>query len=372
MRIGIDAHAAEEEGSGNCTYIRNLIRALLAMGAEHEYVLYITDRKHRFYGELPKRPNVRLKELRFRHPLLRIPFCLGPATYEDALDILHVQYIAPPIHRGKGIATIHDLGFLHVPRTFSRFFVWRSTFLIRRTARRAARVITGSEYSKRDIVRTYGLEDRKVDIVACGVAPDFFQVIDPGQILGLLAKYKIRQPYILSVNRLNPRKNMVSLARAFQRAKSMNRLAHQLVIVGKKDFEAAKIIGLIQDIDRHDIVLTGFVPDEDLPALYSGAEMFIYPSLFEGVGLPVLEAMAAGVPVVTSDTSSLPEILGGAGMVVDPGNEDAMAGAMARLAQDEALREEYRNKGRRRSREFTWEAAARKILKIYEDVGNEF
>lgn len=371
MRIGIDAHAAEGDGSGNCTYIRNLIRALIAVGADHEYVLYITDRKHRFYGELPRRRNVRLRELRFRHPLLRIPFCLGPATYRDALDVLHVQYIAPPFHRGKGIATIHDLGFLHVPRTFSRFFVWRSKFLIRRTARKAARVITGSGYSKKDIVQTYGLEDRKVDVVPCGIAPDYFIAVDPGQIRSILAKYKIRQPYILAVGRLNPRKNMVSLARAFRRAKSESRLPHQLVIAGKEDFKAAKIIDAIQDIDRRNIVLTGFVPEEDLPALYSGAEMFIYPSLFEGAGLPVLEAMAAGVPVITSDTSSLPEILGDAGMVVDPGNEDAMAGAMARLAQDETLREEYRNKGRLRSREFSWEAAARKILKIYEAVGNE-
>ena len=371
MRIGIDAHAAEQDGSGNCTYIRNLIRTLPAIGPGHEFIFYVTDRNHRFYRELPKQPNVRWRALRFGHPLVRIPFGLAAASFRDALDVLHVQYIAPPFHRGKLVATIHDLGFLHVPRTFSRFFVARSKFLVRQTARRAARVITGSAYSRNDILGTYGLNGRKVDIVSCGVAPDFFQDVDPGRIRSLLAKYGIRRPYILAVGRLNPRKNLVSLARAFARAKSEGGLPHRLVIAGKEDFEAAKIISAIRDIDGGDIVLTGFVPDEDLPALYSGAEMLVYPSHFEGVGLPVLEAMATGIPVITSDASSLPEILGDAGIAVDPGNEDALAGAMVRLAQDESVREEFQKKGRLRSREFSWDAAAQKILKIYEEVVRE-
>jgi glycosyltransferase involved in cell wall biosynthesis len=371
MRIGIDTHAAEQPGSGNCTYIRNLIRALLSIGADHEYVFYVIDRTHRFYEGLPKLSNVRLRELAIRHPLLRIPFGLGPATFRDSLDVLHVQYIAPPFFRGKGIATIHDLAFLHVPRTFSRFFVWRSKILVRRTARTAARVITGYGHSKKDIVRTYGLEEDRVDIVPCGVDPDLFRAAEPGQLKILLTKYGIRQPYILAVGRLNPRKNMVSLARAFKKARFEHGLPHQLVIAGKSDFKAAEIAGAIRDIERRDIVLPGFVPDEDLPALYSGAEMFVYPSLFEGFGLPVLEAMAAGVPIIASDTSSIPEILGDAGLAVDPADEDALSAAIVRLAHDEALREDCRRKGRERSRQFTWEAAARKLLKIYEDVGRE-
>jgi len=366
MKIGIDVHAAEADGSGNCTYIRQTLKALFALDPPHDFVLYATDKGHPFYGELPSRPNIRLREIRVTSPLVRIPFCLARATYRDKLDVLHVQYIAPPFHRGKLVATIHDLAFLRVPETFSRFFVWRSKVFVRRTARRAARVITGSRYSYDDLIATYGLDARKLELIPYGVSPEFGRGGD-GRDAAVVAAHGIRPPYILCVGRLNPRKNLVSLARAFERMRAETGLPHQLVIVGKEDFETSKTLTAIQEV-RRDIVLTGYVPDADLPALYRKAEIFIYPSLFEGGGLPLLEAMAAGVPVVAARATSLPEIVGDAGILVDPLDEGEIRAALIRLATAANLREEFRNKGRARAALFSWDVAARKTLAVYERI----
>ncbi|MDH7513981.1 MAG: glycosyltransferase family 1 protein [Clostridiales bacterium] len=371
MRIGIDVHAAERDGSGNCTYIRGLVEALLAQDYENDYILYIIDRNHRFYRNIRRDAKVRLRSLRVENPLIRIPLFLGRATEREALDILHVQFIAPPRHRGKLVATIHDLGFLHLPKTFSRFFVFRSRLFIRRTAQRAAKVITGSQFSKTDIATRYGLAPEKIEVIPCGVSPRFAESLDPSRIQKTLAKYKIRPPYILSVSRLNPRKNLVSLACAFSRLKSELRLPHQLVFAGRADYKTAETVALIRKAAGTDIILTGFVDDDDLPALYQGADIFVYPSLFEGAGLPVLEAMAAGVPVVASNASSLPETVGDAGLTVDPLSVDEIAHAIGQLATDRDLKENCRQKGQLRAAEFTWDKAAQKILGIYQEVCRE-
>jgi len=366
MNIGIDVHAAEADGSGNCTYIRQTLKALLALDPPHDFFLYATDLAHPFYGEIPRRPNIKLREIRRYQPLVRIPVFLARATFRDKLDVLHVQYIAPPFHRGKLVATIHDLAFLHVPETFSRFFVRRSKVLIRRTAHKAARVITGSRYSYDDIAATYGLDPRKIEIIPYGVSPEFGRG-DDGRDKSVLEALGIRPPYVLCVGRLNPRKNLISLARAFERMKAETGLPHQLVIAGKEDFEAAKTLAAIPRV-RGEIILTGYIPDADLPALYRKADIFIYPSLFEGGGLPLLEAMSAGVPAIASHATSLPEIIGDEGILVDPLLEDEIKNALIRMATDVALREECRKKGRSRAAQFSWDAAARKTLRVYEEI----
>jgi glycosyltransferase involved in cell wall biosynthesis len=368
MRIGIDVHAAERDGSGNCTYVRGLLQALLSQDFENEYILYAIDKKHRFYRDIRLDAKVRLRPLPVENPLIRIPLFLGRATYRDALDILHVQFIAPPRHKGRLVATIHDLSFLHVPETFTRFFVFRSRMFIRQTARRAAKIITGSQFSKEDISTRYSLLPEKIEVIPYGVSPRFSEAQSLERIQKTLAKYQIRQPYILSVGRMNPRKNLVSLSSAFSRLKSEMNLTHQLVLAGKDDYETARTIASIKNAGGRGVVLTGFVDEDDLPALYQGADIFVYPSLFEGVGLPALEAMAAGVPVIASNSSSLPEMIGDAGIVIDPLSVNEIAEALRRLVSDKNLKEECRRKGQKRAAEFSWENAARKTLRIYQGL----
>jgi glycosyltransferase involved in cell wall biosynthesis len=370
MRIGIDVHAAEADGTGNASYIRGLIGGLLSVAASHDLILYATDRNYPFYRTIEGRgARVVLRELRPRTPLIRIPVALALAAARDALDVLHVQYVAPPLLRGRLVATIHDLGFLRVPATFSRTFVKRSTVLVRRTARRADRVITGSEFSREDLIAEYGLTPERVAVVPYGVGPEFFA---PGEgsrseAAPVLERLGIVKPFILSVGRLNPRKNLPALARAFDRMKKATGLPHRLVLAGPEDYRTGETLSAVSGASS-DVIVAGLVPAADLPLLYREAEIFVYPSLFEGGGLPVLEAMAAGTPVVASKTSSLPEMVGDAGMLVDPESVDDIARALVRLSTDPGLRDTLREKGRARARTMTWESAARATLRVYEEA----
>ena len=285
MKIGIDAHAAERDGTGNCTYIRNLLAQLQKIDNQNEYVLYVTHSQHPFYRHFHAYENFRIKQLPFKNPMIRIPLSLAVETHKDNLDILHVQYISPPYHKGKLVATIHDLGFLHVPETFSRFEVVRSKILVRMTAKRSSKIITGSHFSKNDIVKTYNIPPNNIEVIPLGVSPAFSLEKDPAKAQKILDKYRVQKPYILCVGRLNPRKNLLSLVEAFSMIKKEKSIPHKLVLVGKKDFATRKIIQSIKAADRSgDVLLTGYVEEQDLPSLYSEAEVFIYPSLFEGVG----------------------------------------------------------------------------------------
>ncbi|MHB8093431.1 MAG: glycosyltransferase family 4 protein [Candidatus Aminicenantales bacterium] len=368
MNIGIDVHAAEQDGTGNATYIRGLVLGLLRLESPHRFVLYAVDASHPFYRDLPSRPNVLLKGLGVRNPLIRIPLLLARETRKDALDVLHVQFVAPPVHRGKLVATIHDLGFLDLPETFSRFFVLRSRILVRRTARRADRIITGSSYSRDHIVRAYGIRPEKIAVVPYGISERFGAPLDESEIEKTLAGLKIRRPYLLSVGRLNPRKNLAALLRAFTDLKTRRGLPHTLVIAGRKDYGTETIYREARGAEPGDVVFTGYVPEGDLPALYRGADIFIYPSLFEGVGLPVLEAMASGVPVITSNTTSLPETAGDAGLVVDPEDWRRIADAVERVLDDGDLRDDLVRSGIARAGRCSWEQAAKRTLRIYEDL----
>ncbi|MBM3298192.1 MAG: glycosyltransferase family 4 protein, partial [Candidatus Aminicenantes bacterium] len=336
--------------------------------ADNTYFLYVTESQHPFFREWKLPPHVVLREIPVRNPLLRISSFLAGMSRRDRLDILHVQYIAPPLHGGRLVATIHDLGFLHFPHTFSTLFNIRSRLLVRRTALRARQIITGSAFSRSDLLRTYGLPAEKVAVIPHGVGPAFSQRASEEEIRRVAGRYGIRRPYILCVARLNPRKNLTTLALAFAALKTSPGIPHSLVLAGRKDYDSARVIRSVAQASQGDVVFTGFVRDEDLPVLYQGADVFVYPSLFEGVGLPVLEAMAAGVPVITSRTSSLAETAGDAALTTDPLHADKLAAALRRMIGDPKLRRRFREKGIARAAAFTWEETARRTLDVYRAV----
>jgi len=374
MKIGIDAHAAERDGSGNCTYIRNLLRSLIRIDSQNEYVLYTTRKHHPFYQMFKPFPRIQIKQPPLKvlaHPLLRIPFWLAYQTFKDRLDVLHVQYIAPLFHRGNLVTTIHDLGFLHIPNTFSRWEVWRSKILIRMTAQRSDQLITGSNFSKKDILRQYQLPAHKVHVVPLGASLNPSLQKEEPESHKTLQKHRIQKPYLLCVGRLNPRKNLLTLVKAFSWLKNKSQIPHRLVIAGKKDFNTREVMGSIQKSPvSQEILFTGLVPDQDLRHLYKEADIFIYPSLFEGVGLPVLEAMSLGVPVITSNSTSLKETAGDAALLVDPLDTKALSRAMEKLISSQKLRKSYSRKGRTRAKNFSWRSTARQTLEIYEKAVN--
>lgn len=369
MKIGIDTHAAEGDGSGNCTYIRGLVRSLASVRNDAEYVLYALDPGHPFYAELRAHPHVTVRRLRPRHPIARIPLALAVASYRDRLDVLHVQYVGPPCHHGALVVTIHDLAFLRVPQSFPPLQALRLRWQVPANARRAAAVITASEYSKRDLHDAYGIPERNIAVIPLATDPTLAPVRDPAVLEAVRRAFGITHRYVLCVGRLNARKNLVGLLRAFERVRPRLAEPAQLVIAGPRDYQADQLDRAIASSPwRQDIVRVGYVSGDTLPTLLSGATVFAYPSLFEGFGLPPLEAMVCGVPVICSGVTSLPEVVGDAALTFDPTDVDDIAAAMLAVLNDPALRARLVHKGRERATHFSWQSAAARTVDVYRNA----
>ena len=376
MHIGIDAHAIGARQGGNETYIKNLIKALAELDGENRYTLYLANAEAAasWRSDFTRRfGNFEVRLLPPPTPLIRVPVALAFDLRFRPVDVLHVQFTAPPFCPVPVIATIHDLAFEHLPETFTRRGSLQLKITVRRTAKKAARVATVSEYSRQDLIRTYRLPPEKVVVTHNGIEPHFTpQPRSADEAESLRRRLGIGRDFILAVGSLQPRKNLIRLMRAYSKLRSEQAsFHHQLVIVGRQLWLAD---GIFEEVQRQpwaqDVILTGYVADEDLPALYRAATAFVYPSLFEGFGLPPVEAMACGTPVVTSNTSSLPEVVGEAAVLVDPYDEQDLIRALLKIVNDHSLRAQLRERGLAQAQKFTWRAAAEKTLELYRDSFN--
>ncbi len=373
MHIGIDAHAIGARQGGNETYIRNLIKALAEIDGKNRYTIYLANPEAAAIwrnGFTEQFPNFEIRSLPPPTPLVRVPVALAVELRLRPVDLLHVQFTAPPFCRVPVVATIHDLAFEHLPETFTRRGSLQLKLTVRRTAKKAARIATVSEYSRQDLLRTYKLPPEKVVVTHNGVEPHFSpQCNSAHESSEIRRRFGVERDFILAVGSLQPRKNLVRLIRAYAKLRSeQERFNHQLVIVGRKLWLTDEIFAEVKKQKwANDVILTGYVADEDLPALYRAASAFVYPSIFEGFGLPPLEAMACGTPVVTSNTSSLPEVVEDAALLIDPYNEQDLANALQRIVGDELLRVRLRKHGAEQAKKFTWRAAAEKTLQLYRE-----
>jgi len=368
MRIGIDFHSAEREGSGNCTYIRNLVEKLVIIDKENEHFLYVTDINYPYYEKFKNIKNAHLYMIRLSNPFVRIPL-LGIRTFIDKIDILHVQYVSPPIHRGKLVITIHDISFLHFPECFRKFERFRQRILIPINIRKADKILTVSKYSQEDIMKNYNVLRSKVIVTYDGVKPIFKTLNNLAGTDKILGSYKISEKFILFVGRIDVRKNISTLIQAFMLLKEKEKIPHQLVIVGKKDF-LPKHMQRVIEVSQHskDIIFTGYLPEEHLPLFYNTADVFVYPSLYEGFGLPCIEAMACGCPVISSNISSIPEIVDNAGLLVNPQHVEELSTAIYKVISNTELKKELRDKGLKQASQFTWDKTALQTLEVYKQV----
>src|SRR5215470_11412107 len=374
MRIGIDAHAIGARQGGNETYITNLIKSLAEIDGDNLYTIYLADAGAAAQWResfTTRYKNFSLRLLPPPTPLVRVPVYLTYELFRRPVDVLHVQYTAPPFCRVPVVVTIHDLAFERMPETFTRRGSFQLKLTVRRTAKKAARVVTVSEYSRQDLLDIYKLPPEKVVVTYNGVESSFTpQPSVPNEAEEVRRRFGVSRDFLLAVGSLQPRKNLVRLIKAYARLRSERQdFRPQLVIVGRKLWLASEIF---DEVKRHrwadDVILTGYVADEDLPALYRASRAFVYPSLFEGFGLPPLEAMACGTPVVTSDVSSLPEITGDAALLIDPNDERALANALIEVVNNDRLRAELREKGIAQAMKFTWRNAAEKTLRLYQEA----
>lgn len=373
MHIGIDAHAIGAQQGGNETYIRGVIRALAELDGQNRYTVYLAEPRsaEEWRDEFVRQfPNFNVRLLPKPTPLVRVPLALAAELMFHPVDVLHVQYTAPPFCPVPVVATIHDLAFEHMPETFTRRGSLQLKLTVRRTARRAARIATVSEYSRQDLLHTYRLSPEKVAVTYNGIESHFTaQPASPEEASEVRRRFGISRDYLLAVGSLQPRKNLVRLIRAYAKLRSENPgFTPQLVIVGRKLWLADEIFTEVRRQRwSEDVILTGYVTDEDLPKLYRAATAFVYPSLFEGFGLPPIEAMACGTPVITSNVSSLPEIVGQAALLIDPCDEQALMAALQRITSDQPLCTRLREQGIVQAGKFTWRAAAEKTLQLYRE-----
>ena len=364
MKFGIDAHGGEREGEGNSTYTRNLSRSLLAVDGDDTFTLFAADAGHAFYRSLGAGPRLRVHPVARRGGLGRILWTLGRAAARDRVDALHVQYFAPLRYDGPLVLTIHDLGFLHVPGSFPPSHRLLMRALVPWSVRRATRVIAVSEFTRRDLEARYGIPSHRISVIWNGVG-ERFHPVEESETRAVLARYGLEPGFLFSLGRLNRRKNLGALLRAFAAVRARGPADLALVIGGKVDHGAEEIMRAARESGRSSrIHWVGLIPEADLPAFYAGAACFVYPSLFEGFGLPLVEAMACGCPVVSSDRTACPEVVGEAGLLVDPEDATAIAAAIARILGDEDLRAELRQRGLARSRLFTWGETARRTLAV--------
>jgi alpha-1,3-rhamnosyl/mannosyltransferase len=325
-------------------------------------VLFAGDARHPFYGTLPAGA-ASVVEVRQGGGLARVGWALAAAARRSRVDVLHVQYTAPLRYRGPLVVTVHDLSFLALADAFRMRDRLALRTLVPRSIARARRVITDSEYSRRDIVATYGLRPDAVLVIGLAAAPRFRPLAE-AEIHATLRRHRLEPGYVFSLGRLNRRKNLEGLLLAHDLLRS-RRAVPPLVIAGKPDHGDADVRRRFQAGGDRGVRWLGLVPDEDLPALYAGSGCFVFPSLFEGFGLPVLEAMACGTPVIASDRTALPELVGDAGLLVDPESVEALSAALARLLEDRPFALSLGRRGVERSRGYSWPETARRTLAVY-------
>ncbi len=370
LRIAIDAHSVGSQLAGNETYIVNLIESLAAIDPVNYYTLYVTRREglDRFQGRWPNFSVVRT----FPHsPLLRIPVTLSVELRRHPVDVLHVQFTAPPFCPCPVVVSIHDLSFEHLPETFKRRSRMQLRLTVRRSARSAARILTLANSVREDVIETYGIAPELVTAIAPAAAEHFGVVTNAKEVERVRHTYAIAGDYILAVGSIQPRKNLIRLVGAYAslRAERPGVKLPTLVLVGKRAWLYGETLRFIEkSVVADQIVLTGYVPEADLPALYSGALCFVYPSYFEGFGLPPLEAMKCGTPVIVGNRTSLPEVVSDAGLLVDPFDERDIAKALASLIDNSDLRAALRVKGLKRAAQFSWHDTARRTLQVYQEV----
>jgi len=373
LHIAIDAHSVGTGLAGVETYITNLIEALADAGEANRYTLYVTKGRRgaeRFTGRWP---HVCVRGTLPQTPFIRIPYTLPVELRRRPADLLHVQFTAPPFAPCPVVATIHDLSFEHLPETFKRRSWMQLRLTVRRTARTAAHIITSSEFSRRDLIETYGVAPERITVTLAAAAPHF-RPAPAETVAAVKRRYGIAGDYVLAVGSIQPRKNLVRLVRAYsdlRRRRSHDKLP-RLVLVGKRAWLYGETLRAVERSGvASEVIFTGYVPESDLPALYTGALCFVYPSYFEGFGLPPLEAMQCGAAVVAGDRTSLPEVVGDAGLLVNPFDEEAIGAAIARLIDDGELRAQLGARGRQRAALFSWTETARQTLQVYEQATKE-
>lgn len=364
-RIGIDiSRLGVSARTGTEHYTFELLASLAKIDREHPYILYCNGRP----AALPRlSTNMQLRNIPFRRLWTHVRLSSEMALHPP--DVLFVPaHVLPPVRPKRSVVTIHDLGYEYFPEAHpakQRLYLRLSTIW---SSRVATRVIAISHATRNDLIERYGVPADKISVIYHGVNPRLRRIEDPLQISDACSAYDIKAPYFLYIGTIQPRKNLVRLIESYKQLLEQAEHPDQapsLVLAGKRGWLSEGIERRVRELGLEGHVhFSGYVDDKHIPALLSGARAFVFPSLYEGFGMPVLEAMACGAPVLTSTSSSLPEVVGDAALSVDPSDTNAIARGLQELASNDALCNDLRQRGFARVQQFTWERCAQQTLDV--------
>lgn len=374
MRIGIDCYwLSLRRGIGNYTY--NLLHALSQVATNHSFVLYVNDPKVLSAVPIDPRFTVKVVGKKLPYPVWE-QLSLPLEAMRDRLDILHCLANTAPLflpRHLKLILTIHDVMYLlptsvlpQSPSFYQRVGRLYYRLLAPQAAKRAICIMTVSKYSMRDIVDKLHVPNEKIQVIYESGNVQCRRLADSSPVTEVKQRYSIEGQFIFVLGALDPRKNTVGVLRSFAHLKKLTTLPIRLVVAGLTPVAKNKFHTVISKMNLDDwVVLLGFIPEHELVALYNGAAVFVYPSLYEGFGMPVLEAMACGTPVITSSAGSIPEVAGVAALFVDPKNPEEIAHAILQIITDAELRNRMIEQGLEQAKRFSWANTAQQVLEIY-------
>ena len=367
-RIGISAEWLGTSAGGPETYVSNLIQNLALSQQGYRYHIYLSEQSQMpVYSRLGAHVHPYLMWGRSRWIVL--PISQPVELIRRPVDLFHATFVAPPICPAPLILTVVDIGFERFPHFYPRMVTKRLSALTRRGTKQAKLILSISEYTKQELVDCYGVDPGRIRVTHLGVSDRFHQVADQEQVQTARAKYRLQDDYILYVGKVEPRKNLKRLIQAYSLLRRDRGVRHKLAIVGMWSYLNDDVRPTIASLGlQDDVVIVGEAERADLPLLYNGASLFTYVSLMEGFGIPPIEAMACGIPVVVSNSTSLPEIVGDAGIYTDPLDSISIADGLYRGLKDDAFRTELVAKGLRRAKAFTWRATAEATSRAYKEA----
>jgi len=375
MRIAIDYTAAIRQRAGIGNYVRKLVDAMLEQDASNQYTLLTSGRPTR-ERPFPTADNVRGRSIFIPDRYLNIIWYrwrlpLYATYFSGQVDIYHgPDFALPPIGKTlRKVVTVHDLSFLEHPEYAVPSLAAYLKKVVPEAVAAADVVCTVSQEVSRTLVEHFQTPREKLVVIPNGVSPHFKRITDPVLLGATRHKFGLKHPLVLAVGTLEPRKNHIGLIKAFYQAQKKKRGPAMLALAGGKGWLYEETQRLVEELKlEKKVIFLGRVSDLELVTLYSLADVFAFPSFVEGFGVPPLEAMACGAPVITSNTSSLPEAVGDAALLIDPYNTGELSGAITRILENKQLQEELRQKGYERVKEYTWLASAHKMLSVYQKL----
>jgi len=367
MKIGIDARTIVGKRAGKGQYTYNLVKALIEADSKNQYFLYCS-------RSLPEdlKPSENFQQRIIRKPSLFWHIVTFVQLKKDKVDVFlaPTSYIIPALGYRKSVVVVHDLfSFLGLVSRQKKATI-TERLAARRAFRYARKIIAISQNTKDDLMRLFNINPKKISVIYNGVDKQFIPIQNKSEIDRVLKQYKLPDKFFLFVSTLEPRKNVVRLIRAYYQLSTSNQQATtKLVIVGQRGWSYQKIFDTVDELNlKEKVIFADYIENEDLPYLYNAALAFVLPSLYEGFGLPVLEAMACQCPMITSNVSSLPEVGGKAVLYVDPYRVDEIAKVMKKVLVNQDLRKELQQKGLERAKKFSWEKTARETLKVLKQI----